>query len=317
MESNPAIEKKAFKDFDAYTESVENADIRFTLTRLETPLWIKTSVSLPGDIHIQVAAEGSGDIAQGCTPGDGYHLLLVTDRHQFTANGYPLPSGSALFLPPASEFLLPFLEPHQWMTVFVPTATMESVVLGGGNAHPCGQGTRAIRDREDNTRRLARLTERFIQRATAAPKWVMGTQSVTRFRREFLDELKGICSPALPVPAPERGRATKINRAVIANVVDYIESSHDAVKTIRELAQVTGLPERSLRAGFMRYVGVSPKRYLQLCLLNRARKRLMESEPGEVTVTQVATELSFWDLGRFAMRYRNAFAELPSDTLRG
>jgi hypothetical protein len=78
-----------YKGFDAYTESIENADIRFTLTRLKTPLWIKTSVSLPGDIHIQVAAEGSGDIAQGCTPGDGYHLLSAPGVMPRTGRGVP------------------------------------------------------------------------------------------------------------------------------------------------------------------------------------------------------------------------------------
>lgn len=73
---------------------------------------------------------------------------------------------------------------------------------------------------------------------------------------------------------------------------------------------------RTLRNGFNKYLGVSPQRYLQLRRLHNARSLLQKAQPEEVKVSEVATKLGMWDLGRFATRYLSLFGESPSATLR-
>ena len=46
------------------------------------------------------------------------------------------------------------------------------------------------------------------------------------------------------------------------------------------------------------------------------RLALAEARPGEDTVTRIATDFGFFELGRFAGIYTSAFGERPSDTLR-
>ena len=41
------------------------------------------------------------------------------------------------------------------------------------------------------------------------------------------------------------------------------------------------------------------------------------ARPGEATVTRIATDHGFYELGRFASRYRAVYGERPSETLRG
>ena len=74
--------------------------------------------------------------------------------------------------------------------------------------------------------------------------------------------------------------------------------------------------KRSLRDGFSKFLGVSPKDYIQLRRLHHARKALSAHQIGEVTVAEVAADQGMWDPGRFAHRYRKTFGELPSETLR-
>jgi AraC-like DNA-binding protein len=65
---------------------------------------------------------------------------------------------------------------------------------------------------------------------------------------------------------------------------------------------------------FKRVVGCSPSEYLMARRLDEAHQRLSNATQGS-TVTSVAMELGFFELGRFATRYRQRFAEPPSATL--
>lgn len=75
------------------------------------------------------------------------------------------------------------------------------------------------------------------------------------------------------------------------------------------------MSERTLQYAFKVYVDMSPLAYLRGCRLNRARAVLRASDPGAVTVTEVAMRLGFLHLGRFSTDHRKLFGEAPSETL--
>lgn len=84
---------------------------------------------------------------------------------------------------------------------------------------------------------------------------------------------------------------------------------------IGDLAARVGVSQRALQAAFREHRGATPRAALQRIRLEEARRRLLFAGE-EDTVTTVALDLGFAHLGRFALTYRIAFGESPSETLR-
>jgi AraC-like DNA-binding protein len=112
------------------------------------------------------------------------------------------------------------------------------------------------------------------------------------------------------------GRA-RIRPPQIVNRLDVFLREHfDEPIQMAQLCVATGVSERSLRNACHAVHGISPKRYLTRRRMEAVRNALEEARPGQATVTRIATDYGFFELGRFAAAYSSLFGERPSDTLR-
>jgi AraC-like DNA-binding protein len=117
--------------------------------------------------------------------------------------------------------------------------------------------------------------------------------------------------------SPSPGR-TRITRPQIVNRLDaFLREHFDEPIYMAQLCDVTGVSERSLRNACHTVCGTSPKRYLTRRRMEAVRRALATADPGRATVTRIATDFGFFELGRFAATYSSLFGERPSDTLRG
>ena len=81
------------------------------------------------------------------------------------------------------------------------------------------------------------------------------------------------------------------------------------------ISRAVGVSERTLRNAFRRTHGLSPKQYDLRERLRAVRQALCDVSSSD-TVTTVASQYGFFELGRFAGLYKHAFGESPSQTLR-
>jgi len=109
-----------------------------------------------------------------------------------------------------------------------------------------------------------------------------------------------------------------INSArILRQVEDHLDQRPGRAVAIPELCQALSLSRRTLNRAFEEGLGVGPRTYLRLRALSAARKALVAGREAGASVTQVALEHGFWELGRFSVTYRAMFGESPSQTLRG
>jgi transcriptional regulator GlxA family with amidase domain len=95
----------------------------------------------------------------------------------------------------------------------------------------------------------------------------------------------------------------------------YIETHWNEPITIASLARATAASARSIFYHFKTSRGQSPMSFLKQVRLEHARNMLEHSGVTR-SVTQIAVECGFGNLGHFAGDYLKRFGERPSETLK-
>jgi AraC-like DNA-binding protein len=122
---------------------------------------------------------------------------------------------------------------------------------------------------------------------------------------------------AVALQFPSHSMETDRRAAAIVRRVDQVTQRSRLVgATVVELCAACNVPRRTLNRAFQHAIGMGPAAYFRRVRLNRARRALQRVGARSTTVTDVALELGFRHLGRFAKQYDELFGESPHETLR-
>jgi AraC-like DNA-binding protein len=103
---------------------------------------------------------------------------------------------------------------------------------------------------------------------------------------------------------------------IVSRFRQLLDVNVDRALYVPEVCSALGVSHRTLCSCCHDFLGMSPKRYFFLRRMFMVRSALRASDPHTISVTDVATRYGFWELGRFAVRYKALFDENPSITLR-
>jgi AraC-like DNA-binding protein len=114
----------------------------------------------------------------------------------------------------------------------------------------------------------------------------------------------------------ERHRSTPLRLAAMQRFEQMLEEQQDRPLYVTDICAGIGVSDRTLRLHCQEHLGMSPHRYLWLRRMNLTRRVLTLADAATKTVTEIANDHGFGELGRFAVAYRKLFGEPPSATLR-
>jgi AraC-like DNA-binding protein len=143
---------------------------------------------------------------------------------------------------------------------------------------------------------------------------VLASPAVARVLEEQLSRLMVKC--LMEGYSMDRGVASRRRDRIVAQFEEYLQENRGRVLYLTEICVAIGVPERTLRGACEEHFGMGPIRYLTLRRMHQVRRALLGSDCAETSVTRIATDHGFWELGRFAVAYRNLFGEAPSASLR-
>jgi AraC-like DNA-binding protein len=110
--------------------------------------------------------------------------------------------------------------------------------------------------------------------------------------------------------------ASRHHSMIVRRFHELLEASGEERLPIVELCRKLHVSDRTLRACCQEHLGMAPHRYLWMRQMTITRRALLRASPVSTTVTDIATANGFWELGRFAVGYRQLFGESPSASLR-
>jgi AraC-like DNA-binding protein len=161
--------------------------------------------------------------------------------------------------------------------------------------------------------RLLRLHEAAGHLARTAPD-IIAKAEIAQAIEEALLEAMILC---LTEGHSDDVRNVHRHRARVMRRLEKVpKTSPDKPLYMPQLCATVGVSYTALRDCCQDYLGMSPKRYLWLRRMHLVRRALRSADLEKTTVTAIATDYGFWELGRFAVAYRSLFGEAPSAALR-
>jgi AraC family ethanolamine operon transcriptional activator len=301
----------AFQSFDEYSAAVQHADIRVTLSSRQQTHWALDYLPL-GDMSVQWGQDAGPNVVEGSSSAGG--LTLFVPQHNadsIIGNGSRMQDGSVMLLEPDAEFCMAATAANRWSSVFVPydqLAVLGVPMMGLHQKHNVLPPTAA-------RKRLRTLIENLGTASRNMPQDLCQTSAVTAARHEIA-EVVGEALGFHEAVGATTGRHALSRVQITRSALQILEEHSEEPISVRRLANLIGVAERTLRTTFEEYFGVGPMKYLKLRSLHQARKVLKRSDPSATSVTEIAVGPGIFELGRFARDYKLLFDELPSETLR-
>jgi AraC-like DNA-binding protein len=267
-----------------------------------------------GRLHVLRAKENLPRIAFLALPPAHVHISFSTNRTlSMFCCGVGLDFGDLVFHSLGQRTHQRTIGEGDWGVISLP-----SVELAAYSKALTGESLRAppenciVMPADESSTVLLSLISKLCDLAEATGKFFF-TAGAASIERELLDALV-ICLSTRNADRPSNSR--RRHAEIMVSFEECLARQREPHLHLSELCTTIGVPERTLRLCCAEFLGVSPSRYYLLRRLNRARSALRDADPASASVSEIARNHHFTELGRFAVAYRDIFGETPSSTLR-
>jgi AraC-like DNA-binding protein len=161
--------------------------------------------------------------------------------------------------------------------------------------------------------RLQRAHAAAVHLAETAPEIIANPDAAWGLEQVLIEAMVSCLTSGNPAAVRS---AFRHHTKVMRRLEEVLRASPEGPLYMDDLCTAIGVSYRTLHACCREHLGMGPKRYLILRRMHLARRALSRGDPEKTSVTEIATDYGFWELGRFSVVYRSLFGESPLTTLR-
>jgi AraC-like DNA-binding protein len=290
-------------NLEQFIDEVQHWDLDFRL--LDTGGFTGRVKQLASrDVLITYARFRSGLDQSGGTP-PGYRTFVIPGRNcnGFWWRGHNITRDDLLVFPASNELQCASHEDFEVFTISLQISYLEQLVDN--------LGLNGFLDRAREVIRLDGSAANGL-RQLAGTIVIPTGEVVIQAAAHGLAERLIICA----AQGHQKNIASLRKRDLaVDRVVEHVRSSQAPTSELAQLCRIAKVSERTLQYAFRERYGIPPNVFVKKWNLNSARRLLLQADPAETTVSDIASILGFLHQGQFAADYRTLFAELPSHTL--
>jgi AraC-like DNA-binding protein len=305
-----------FRSCEEFEAAITTANVHFCQFRPGRFAGGLVRVELPGAVF-QAGHHNVGQLCCASGHPQMAHLVFALDsEHEISCNGHPMHDGAVALYRPGAEHFSYSKGGAKWVSLAVESRVLTQTIaaLSGAEAWEFPENCKIFRPSPPTLQHLRSVIDR-VHSAVDCESPAFQSDAGRRAVEQSL-------VTAIAQAVTERGCSPATRSASMAHT-QLVRSAHDFFREnlgrpiyIAELAAATRASERTLRKVFREFYGMSPVRYLSLLRMNQVRRALRVADPQTASVTGVAAQCGYWDMGRFAVQYKALFGEMPSQTLR-
>jgi AraC-like DNA-binding protein len=241
---------------------------------------------------------------------DVFAFLKLDDEVQWSINGQPIARNHLIVFAPGAEWAGRSSYACQWGAITISLTQLRRFAEdAGAQGFSLERGeTRIVPANEDVVTQLRHAFRLQLGAALSEGRLVGEGRYLSSIKHYALSTLVLNLQDELAAPRSSR-------ESVVLRALAYLREHQEDVVYISDLCLAIGVSDRWLRESFQNVYQVNPGQLLRFRRLHQARRQLT-SAPEVDSVSTVATNFGFFDLGRFSMSYRKLFGEFPSATLQ-
>jgi len=310
----PEIAIQSFTDPDAYQSSIRATDVSVLLTG-SGPIRVKLTLMNLHRLWMRSGESSQSYIMQGAWTNQRcvVSFLVGDDQTPYHHNGLSLSPGSMLINPLGAEFYRRSTGRRAGSMSLAPDDLAAAGITLVGRELTAPSATQVIQPPPQLMSRLLHLYEAAEHLTETVPD-VLDHPEVARAMEDALVRAMVACMAEGNAVGSDNARARRV--PVMQRLERVLDENRDRPLYLSEICAAIGVTDRTLRLHCQEVLGTSPHRYLWLRRMHQVRRALSLTDAAVTTVTQIATDYGFWELGRFSVAYGRLFGEAPSATLR-